>query len=178
MPGIAGPAGGFYFDNFLDSLVENYLRPLPVKAGDALIFDDSLIHWSEQNYSDKPRVAVQILCVPADVPPVFFYLDPADTSRFELFAVDCEFFITQTISDLLHRPYTAQSLGFVPNQNRLLSEKEFANLLRGGDEIRNRLYTRECGQASQPKPVGNSQAFLPAVIKRLIFLANELFSKK
>ncbi len=139
-PDIAGPACGFYFDNLLDSLVEKYLQPLPVKAGDALIFDDSLIHWSEQNYSGKPRVAVQILCVPADATPVFFYLDPADTSRFEVFAVDSEFFITQIKDDLLRRPNNARSLGFVPNPNRLLTEAEFAELLRRGDETRVRLY--------------------------------------
>jgi hypothetical protein len=137
---ISGPACGFYFDNFLDSLMEKYLQPFPVKAGDALIFDDSLIHWSEQNNSPKPRIAVQILCVPADATPVFFYLDTADNSRFEVFAVDSEFFITQTKDDLLQRPQTASSLGFVPNPNRLLSENEFLELMRRGPETRVRLY--------------------------------------
>ena len=147
VPDISGPACGFYFDNFLDSLVEKYLQPIPVKAGDALIFDDSLIHWSEQNNSDKPRIAVQILCVPAEATPVFFYLDPTEPSRFEVFAVDSEFFITQTKDDLLQRPKTARSFGFVPNQNRLLTESEFLTLMRRGPKIRARIYGTDAGSA-------------------------------
>jgi hypothetical protein len=112
-----------------------------LKAGESLIFDDSLIHWSAQNSSDRPRYAIQILCIPSDCTPVFFYFDAnAPEKGFELFEVDSNYFIEHTIMDFVQRPTDAKRLGFIRNRNRLLSEHEFAEKLKNGDEIRRRIY--------------------------------------
>jgi hypothetical protein len=139
VPHVEGPNAPGFFTNFKQELIDHYLRPIPMNAGDALIFDDGLIHWSARNDSDEPRIAIQILCVPKDAQPVYFFLDEARNDRFELIEVDSKFFVHSDVQDLMKRQPHWKSLGFVPNRNRLLSEAEFADLLQNGENIRQKL---------------------------------------
>lgn len=129
-----------FFDGFTDTLIEKYLRPVPMKAGSSLFFDDNLIHWSSGNDSEQPRVAIQAICIPAGAQPVYYHYDPAKPDRFELFEVDAEYFATHTDDDLPRIPKERKSLGFVPNPNRFLTEKEFAERLANGESIRRALW--------------------------------------
>jgi hypothetical protein len=139
VPHVEGPNSPGFFTNFKEELIDNYLRPIPMKAGEALIFDDGLIHWSARNDSEEPRIAIQILCVPKDTQPVYFFLDEARKDRFELIEVDSQFFIHSDFQDLVSRQPHWKSLGYVPNRNRLLTESEFADLLANGEYIRRQL---------------------------------------
>ena len=76
LPHVEGPMSLGYFNQFRQTLIDKYLKPNPMAAGEALIFDDGLIHWSANNDSETPRVAIQIACVPVDTTPVFFFFDP------------------------------------------------------------------------------------------------------
>jgi hypothetical protein len=140
VPDIAGPMAEPFFRDFQDALVDKYLKKIPVKAGDALIFDDSLIHWSATNKAETPRYAIQILCVPKDATPVFFYQDKDKTDQWEVLEVDSDFFIEHTILDFLTRPAELKSLGVIPNENRILTEAEFAEKLDQGPDRRRSIY--------------------------------------
>ncbi len=144
LPHVEGPNCPAYFHDFRAELIRRYLKPIPMSAGEALIFDDGLIHWSANNDSKIARFAIQILCVPADAQPVYFFFDPKRPERFELIAVDSEFFITADISDLTKRQPHWRSLGFVDNRNRSLTEREFASLLAKGAHIRQEIYGLAC----------------------------------
>ena len=140
LPHVEGPTSASFFDHIRPELIQKYLKPQPMCAGEALIFDDGLIHWSASNDSDSPRIAIQILCVPVDSQPVYFYMDPADPDCFEIISVDCDFFIEQHMRDLTVRQPDWQSLGFVENRNRFITEKEFAELLSQAHDIREKVY--------------------------------------
>ncbi len=142
LPHVEGPNSPGYFTRFRRELIENYLKPHPMNAGEALIFDDSLIHWSANNDSEHARVAIQILCVPAGVQPVYFFLDPRHREKFELIEVDSEFFVSSLMNDLRKRQPGWRSAGFVANENRPITEKEFAGLLARGEHIRANVYSR------------------------------------
>jgi hypothetical protein len=111
-----------------------------MSAGEALIFDDGLIHWSANNNSDRARVAIQILCVPRDAQPVYFFYDKEHPERFELIEVDSDFYVTTAVSELVVRQPHWKSLGFVENKNRYITEPEFVELLSRGHEIREQVY--------------------------------------
>jgi hypothetical protein len=55
-----------------DSLLESHLVPLHVKAGDAVILDDALVHYSPPNTTDERRLAIQFVMVPAEADALFF----------------------------------------------------------------------------------------------------------
>lgn len=140
LPHVEGPNCPAYFHDFRAELIRRYLKPIPMSAGEALIFDDGLIHWSANNDSPEPRIAIQILCVPKDAQPVYFYYDAAHPERFELIEVDSDFFVYSDVSDLMTRQPQWKSLGFVPNRNRFVDEEEFVELLAQGPEIRRQVY--------------------------------------
>lgn len=118
-----------YFKEFEKILIDDFLKPVPMKAGESIIFDDGLIHWSANNDSDEARIAIQILCIPTDSQPAYWYYDEAHPDRFELIEADTEFFLTNDIQDLRSRQQSWKSLGFAPNLNRRISEKEFRDLM-------------------------------------------------
>ena len=49
--------------------IKELLTPVNIKAGEALVFDDSILHYSPRNNTDQDRIAIQCNIVPvgADV---------------------------------------------------------------------------------------------------------------
>ncbi len=140
VPHVEGPNVPGFFDRIRQQVIDDHLTPIPVKAGEAVIFDDSLVHWSARNTSAEPRVAIQIMCVPADTQPFFHFYDPAHPERFERIKVDAEFFLKTRPHQLCVRDPAWVSLGFVPNRNVFPDEAEFRDLLAKGAETRRRMY--------------------------------------
>lgn len=142
VPNIYGINSIPYTAGFEESLQKKYSKPIPLKAGECVIIDDSLVHWSDDNKSLTPRYAAQGVYVPAEVRPIMYYLDPIDSSKgFELFEINSDFFIEYTSNgNYGSRPQSLKSLGFVENNNREITEKEFVNLLKRGDKIRTKIY--------------------------------------
>ena len=130
----------YYFKNFEDALVDHYLKPVDLKAGEAIIFDDSLIHYSSQNNSRHPRLAIQIETIPEEMTPVIYYFnkDKPDLG-FEVFEVNFDFFIENNINTMKNRPSKLKSLGFIKNPNRPLDEEEFIRILNDAGSIRSQL---------------------------------------
>lgn len=138
LPHIETPTAPAYFTNFKEALISKYLKPIPMQAGEALIFDDSLIHWSQTNESSFPRIAIQILCIPEDATPTFFF--KLNEEMFEMIHADYDFFLNYCISDLFVRQPEWHGLGFLKSQNSLITESQFAQLLSQGDQIREKIY--------------------------------------
>ncbi len=137
VPNIAAIGSEYFYSDYVDALTQKYSTPISLKAGECVIFDNNLLHWSENNQSSFPRYAIQVLCVPAKVQPVFYYLDRNKPDQLEMLEMSDEnFFIENAIVDLvINRPKKANSIGFVDNNFRTISEHEFENLLRNGEEI-------------------------------------------
>ena len=47
-----------YYQDYVQVVKEKYSVALPSKPGQAVIFDDTMLHWSPDNLSDKPRYAM------------------------------------------------------------------------------------------------------------------------
>lgn len=52
-------------------------RPLTVRAGQAVVYDHRMVHWSGPNATDADRVAVGVGIAPADRDLIHLHLDPA-----------------------------------------------------------------------------------------------------
>jgi hypothetical protein len=141
VPDVATPQRPPFFAGFEESLIEKYLVPMELRAGEALVFDDSLVHWSSENVADSPRRAVQIETVPAEVPAVLYHLDEEGPEpQWAVFEVDGEFFVEHSIDQVMGRPTDLRQIATADFVNRDLTEAEFADLLRRGPEIRQRVY--------------------------------------
>jgi hypothetical protein len=133
---VAGPRGAPYFAPFRDRIFD-YMEMMSLRAGEALVFDDSIVHGSDRNDSDEVRIAIQAICVPAGATPV--YLLDRGGKRFDVIHAPRDFWLETDIADLSTRQKEWKCLGSLPNRNRLIDEAEFAALLAQGDTIRRRL---------------------------------------
>ncbi|RCJ32535.1 hypothetical protein A6769_27780 [Nostoc punctiforme NIES-2108] len=130
----------FYCKKIENAIVEKYGKPICLKAGECLLFDHSLLHFSDDNHSTQPRYVMQAILVPSEIEPVFYYFDVNKPEEgFEVFQTEPDFFIFQ---DFLKRPSNLKSLGFIKNQNKLLTEEEFI------EKMKNRLHSEEAGSSS------------------------------
>lgn len=128
---ITTPTSPPFFQNFESQILNKYCQPISLRAGEVLIFDDDLLHGSGINKSASPRCVVQIVAIPKVARPVVYYLDQNSTNnQFEVFEINSDFFIENTLTDMLTRPNHLKSIGYVDNKNTILSEEEFVLLLK------------------------------------------------
>ena len=59
---------GFRYNSIEADLRKNYLTDVNLEAGEALFFDHRLIHGSNSNHSDKPRLALGAVLLPRNEP--------------------------------------------------------------------------------------------------------------
>ena len=91
-----GPRGNWGSSNFKDAndiILEKYLEPVFLKAGQAVIFDDSILHYSTPNISKDVRLAVQMVVIPNDAKGIYYYKDPhAKDDLIEAVEVEAPYF--------------------------------------------------------------------------------------
>jgi|ERR1043165_434647 hypothetical protein len=96
--GLRGPFVHEPFQHLAEIIKDNYSQPVVLNAGEALIWDHRLIHFSGPNFSRVPRIAITLIMVPdkADV----FHCIAKQNEGFDLvekFQVDTEFYLTYQI---------------------------------------------------------------------------------
>jgi hypothetical protein len=139
-PDIAAASSDRFFDDFESELIETKLQPVELRVGEALFFDDSLLHWSSDNLSDQPRITFQIEMIPMDATSVLWIRDPDDPSYFDAWAADKEYWIEYDIDSVFGRPPGLEHVTRRPNPNRRLTFPEFEDTMRRAHDIRNEKY--------------------------------------
>ena len=82
-----------YGEDIISYVEENYLTPLPLKAGQAVVFDKRLFHGSPPNTSDIERLtATCFIMLPESAPLYFCYMKSEDADRLEVYEVDDGFY--------------------------------------------------------------------------------------
>lgn len=75
-------------------IIDNCLIPIDTKAGDAVILDDSIVHYTSANSTDGLRLAVQLILVPKEATSIIYHMDPyTNPNHVEVLAVDTEFYM-------------------------------------------------------------------------------------
>lgn len=97
--------------------------PVVMNKGEMLALDDSIIHWSYPNVSDRRRKAVQLIMVPRGVPHIYYYYDEEsqDDPMMDLYEVDHRFFFGFNCKA---RPETLKLIERVPYHYRPISRAE------------------------------------------------------
>jgi hypothetical protein len=96
-----------YFPTFTqghEDLLYEYLEFVPLKAGEAVVFDNRTIHGAPPNLSGVNRIAVAIGITPAEARLYHYYLLPSDNGqsgrRVAKFRVDEQFFHRYSVASL------------------------------------------------------------------------------
>jgi len=101
------------FEGSWDDMVR-YMRPLPLKAGEAVIYNGRLLHGSPPNRTHQRRIALSAGFIPNEAAMRLYFSNSAHPDRLELLELPDEFFLTYRLGT---RPTTAVSCGFIPLHN-------------------------------------------------------------
>src|SRR5215216_4031501 len=70
--GPRGPWSYTAWQHVEELLVRDHLTLVRARAGEAIILDDAIIHYSAPNHADTMRLAVQLVMVPEEAQPLYF----------------------------------------------------------------------------------------------------------
>jgi hypothetical protein len=89
-----GPMVPWELEGIKHEIIDNYLIPLETKAGDCVILDDSIVHYSAVNSTDDLRLAIQLICIPKEEKPIHYRFNGSKKSKpkIDMLQVDEEFF--------------------------------------------------------------------------------------
>lgn len=98
--GCRGPHIHEPFHRLREKIKKNYSKVISLNAGDALIWDHRLIHFSQPNLSLTPRLAFTLIMVPKDATIIHCFGDVRNgEDEVSIYAVDSEFYLSYTIGD-------------------------------------------------------------------------------
>lgn len=161
-PHINGPRTPSFYDEALPSLAARAIGPA-LRAGEALVFDDVVIHGSSPNRSGALRPAVQLICVPVDAVPVFYH-DRRDGS-FEMIHADSDFWTESDFEALGQRQPDWTGLGLIESRNRRIDEAELLALLGDGAAIRAEGFAPARAPQAQVQVQAQAQVHQPAAAR-------------
>ena len=115
----------------VEHLLEPYLTCFSMKAGEALIMNNSTLHCTQQNTSDTTRLAAVIKVVDESAPLVTTYYDAAadEGKKVSLYKQTDDFFATGAFRSA-QPPAHAEFVGYVPTLPKVFNAQEIAEILK------------------------------------------------
>lgn len=128
VPQVTGPGIAEYHFPFAQRL-RPYAVPVPLRAGEAVLFDYTLLHGSSVNASGAPRPAIMLSCVPEEAEAVFYRNDPGgEPGRLEMLAWPEGGYLEPGAEAGAREDPARRNLGYVDNPNPSLSLRDFERL--------------------------------------------------
>jgi hypothetical protein len=129
---LRAPTMRFFFDHDANAVI-NQLEAQIVQAGDAVILNQSLVHYSPPNVSGTIRKAITAGIKTKDAQMVFHFKEPNSVgNQIEKFEMDDDFFIhfENFFEDIYKRPTVGKSLGFIDYEVPMLEGDDLNNLIK------------------------------------------------
>lgn len=123
-----GPMVPWELDNIKNEIIENYLVPLETKAGDCVILDDSIVHYSAINKTNDLRLAIQLILIPAESYSVHYHLDYQKPHEVKVWEVDKDFYM---MFNPWMQPEKTKTIKTFPFRQKFLNVQEFEAGLKG-----------------------------------------------
>ncbi len=86
------PSIPWVFENLRHEIRTKYMEPIDARIGQAVVLDDSILHYTSQNDSETVRSAIQLIMKPNDVPAIHYHLPSKSSGGVDVYEVDWEFF--------------------------------------------------------------------------------------
>lgn len=123
-----GPMIRWELEDIKQQIIDHHLVPIEAKAGEAVILDDSIVHYSAINKTPGLRLTIQLILLPSEEPSIHYHLDHSKANKkVEIFEVDHEFYMA--FNPWKKPEGVIQKLGELPLELKSLSEEEFKSRL-------------------------------------------------
>ena len=91
---VRGPMIKSELAGIQQEIIDKFMLPIETKAGNCVILDDSIVHYSSPNHTDGLRLAIQLILIPSEEKSIHFHMDLAkDRSHVEVLEVDRDFYM-------------------------------------------------------------------------------------
>ena len=143
-----------FFQDVSEDIID-YLEPVIIKAGEAVFFDQSIIHYSPPNYSDQIRIVTNTYFTHEDAEyRTCFYDKEKHPTQIEAFEQSDSFMtdFEQFGNNIHDRPQVGKSLGLVDYNFPSIDTKFLSSRFQRTD-ARRLLEDANPIQASPPEPV-------------------------
>ena len=120
---IRGPMIPWELEGIKDEIIKNDLVTCETKAGDAVILDDSIIHYTYPNTTDELRIAIQLILVPKEQDCIHYHMNPEKSnSEVHTLKVDKDFFMA---FNPWKKPTGVSSIRDLKIESKSLSREEY-----------------------------------------------------
>ncbi|MBI3519105.1 MAG: phytanoyl-CoA dioxygenase family protein [Bacteroidetes bacterium] len=140
----------------IQSTLKKYLKPVYLKAGEAIFFDSRLIHNSLPNYSGEDRLVVLCGIFPKDAKFITCHKDPDENSKIELIEQPDSFILENETfyHDCHSRPASGVVIARVEDNFPEMESATFIELCKKNgvkqQQLINELSTTQCHFESEP----------------------------
>jgi hypothetical protein len=80
------------YNDAIPLIVKNLLHSVPLMAGQCVVFDSAIIHYSPNNLSNEIRVAASLMLYPAEAQLIHYVFDKQDSAVVTKYEVEQDFF--------------------------------------------------------------------------------------
>lgn len=114
-----------------DDELEKYITPVPVKAGQALVYAHNLFHGSKPKFEGAVRAAVVIGIIPNDARTIYYFRDAANPGLVELFETNRDFYLNGISKYYdMKRPADLPKIGELHGNKFTITREEFFETMR------------------------------------------------
>ncbi len=117
------------FENIRSKMHESFLTDLPLKKGDAVVFEHRLIHASPPNNSAEIRLAAVLALIPAEAELIHYYKHLDNNTQLELLVQNDDDLKQVNYFDAPNKPKHRRSLGMVPAEFRQLTLEDLETVI-------------------------------------------------
>lgn len=126
---VRGPMIPWELEGIKQEIINKYLIPCNVKAGHAIILDDSIVHYSAINKTDGLRLAIQLILIPSEISSIHYHVNPAvDKNKVNILEVDTDFYMQ---FNPWMQPVGAKIIDTFHYEPRALTVQQFDETLKG-----------------------------------------------
>lgn len=126
---VRGPMIPWELEGLRKTIIDKYLVPLETKAGDCVILDDSIVHYSAINKTEGLRLTIQLICIPVEMPSYHQHMNVAESrEEVNLLEVDADFYMG---FNPWKQPENTKKIRNYKYFQKELSEKEFLARMKG-----------------------------------------------
>jgi len=128
---IRGPMIPWELENIKNEIINDFLVPMNTKAGNAVLLDDSIIHYSAINKTNALRLTIQLILIPEEMPSIHYHMNPAISNEdVNVLEVDHEFYMKfnpwkqpEGVKKIDSMKYHHHSLNLEEFRNKLYAER-------------------------------------------------------
>lgn len=110
---------------------------VPIRAGEAILFDTTILHCSSPNETDLPRLVIGVTLIPKERGGVLHFAQAGeDQSERVMLKMDDADYLTHLGEDMAVNMITGQKLGTFPIQQEPLTRSQVMTVIANADQIK------------------------------------------